>query len=153
MSHSTALHLRAESKRFEHRCCITPSVAKQLLSSGYQLFVERSSSSPDTCRIFRDDEYESIGATLVPGGSWKEAPSDRIIIGLKELPEETFPLDHVMVHFAHCYKKQNGWEKVLGRFAQGSGLLYDLEFLQDETGRRVAAFGFHAGCKSSCLLQ
>jgi saccharopine dehydrogenase (NAD+, L-lysine forming) len=51
-----------------------------------------------------------------------------------------------MVHFAHCYKGQSGWEKVLARFPNGGGTLYDLEFLQDETGRRVAAFGYHAGC-------
>lgn len=31
------------------------------------------------------------------------------------------------------------------RFDAGGGTLYDLEFLQDESGRRVAAFGFHAG--------
>jgi saccharopine dehydrogenase (NAD+, L-lysine forming) len=34
---------------------------------------------------------------------------------------------------------------VLKRFGEGGGKLYDLEFLNDENGRRVAAFGFHAG--------
>jgi len=34
---------------------------------------------------------------------------------------------------------------VLSRFARGGGTLYDLEFLADDHGRRVAAFGFHAG--------
>ena len=35
---------------------------------------------------------------------------------------------------------------MLRRFAQGKGILYDLEFLEDpSTKRRVAAFGFHAG--------
>lgn len=34
---------------------------------------------------------------------------------------------------------------MLARFARGGGSLYDLEFLQDASGRRVAAFGFHAG--------
>jgi len=33
----------------------------------------------------------------------------------------------------------------LARFYKGGGKLYDLEFLTDKTGRRVAAFGFHAG--------
>lgn len=33
----------------------------------------------------------------------------------------------------------------MSRFARGGGSLYDLEFLTDNTGRRVAAFGFHAG--------
>lgn len=49
--------------------------------------------------------------------------------------------------FAHCYKEQGGWKDVLKRWQDGqpTGMLYDLEFLQDESGRRVAAFGYHAG--------
>lgn len=34
---------------------------------------------------------------------------------------------------------------MLGRFERGNGTLYDLEFLTDDSGRRVAAFGYHAG--------
>lgn len=48
------------------------------------------------------------------------------------------PLEHVHVQFAHCYKQQSGWEKVLARFARGNGVLLDLEFLTDSSGRRVA---------------
>jgi saccharopine dehydrogenase (NAD+, L-lysine-forming) len=68
-----------------------------------------------------------------------------IILGLKELDPEEFPLKHTHVQFAHCYKSQAGWEDVLGRFSRGGGTLLDLEFLVDDKGRRVAAFGFHAG--------
>jgi saccharopine dehydrogenase (NAD+, L-lysine-forming) len=64
---------------------------------------------------------------------------------LKELPESTDPLPHTHIQFAHCYKKQAGWSKVLSRFYHGGGTLYDIEFLNDANGRRVAAFGFHAG--------
>lgn len=87
----------------------------------------------------------------MPEGSWPEAPADHIIVGLKELPEETFPLKHTHVQFAHCYKGQGGWQDVLARFPRGGGSLYDLEFLEDETGRRVAAFGFHAGFAGAAL--
>jgi saccharopine dehydrogenase (NAD+, L-lysine forming) len=55
------------------------------------------------------------------------------------------PLPHTHVQFAHCYKQQAGWSSVLARFYRGGGTLYDLEFLNDANGRRVAAFGFHAG--------
>jgi len=55
------------------------------------------------------------------------------------------PLRHTHIQFAHCYKNQAGWAAVLTRFHHGGGTLYDLEFLQDEQGRRVAAFGYHAG--------
>lgn len=64
-----------------------------------------------------------------------------------ELPasDSEIPLRHTHIQFAHCYKKQAGWASVLDRFQQGGGTLYDLEFLTDANGRRVAAFGFHAG--------
>lgn len=77
--------------------------------------------------------------------SWPNAPKDIPIIGLKELPASDDPLPHTHIQFAHCYKGQAGWSAVLARFFKGGGSLYDLEFLTDETGRRVAAFGFHAG--------
>lgn len=67
----------------------------------------------------------------MPEGSWVDAPLDHIILGLKELDEtKDFPLRHAHVTFAHCYKGQGGWEKALGRWSRGNGVLYDLEFLQ-----------------------
>lgn len=92
-----------------------------------------------------------MGATLVPEGSWVDAPTDNIIVGLKELPEDKFALKHTHVQFAHCYKNQGGWEEVLSRFPQGGGTLLDLEFLTDDAGRRVAAFGYHAGYAGAAL--
>lgn len=82
---------------------------------------------------------------LVPNNSWHEAPADVVIIGLKELPEEDTPLHHTHIYFGHCFKKQAGWSNLLGRFLHGGGTLYDVEFLTDTRGRRVAAFGYHAG--------
>ncbi|CAK1368069.1 Saccharopine dehydrogenase [NAD(+), L-lysine-forming] [Cercospora beticola] len=142
----TVLHVRAETKPLEHRSAVTPTVAKKLVEAGYTVNVERSPLS-----IFPDKEYEGTGATLVPTGSWTEAPKEHIIVGLKELPEEDFPLKHTHVQFAHCYKGQGGWDKVLGRFPRGKGTLLDLEFLEDENGRRVAAFGYHAGFAGAAL--
>jgi len=142
----TVLHLRSETKPLEHRSALTPHTAAELIKAGYVVNVERS---PE--RIFDDAEFEAVGCTLVPEGSWPDAPEDHIIIGLKELEEKDFPLKHVHVQFAHCYKQQAGWEKVLARFPRGGGTLLDLEFLVDERGRRVAAFGFHAGFAGAAL--
>jgi len=77
--------------------------------------------------------------------SWPSAPIDIPIIGLKELDVSDTPLPHTHIQFAHCYKNQAGWSQVLARFIKGNGTLYDLEFLTDEKGRRVAAFGYYAG--------
>ncbi|KAI9152505.1 Saccharopine dehydrogenase [Blastocladiella emersonii ATCC 22665] len=142
------LWLRAETKPLEHRCALTPSVARTLLAEGFRITVESSRE-----RIFDDAEFASAGCTLVGEGSWEQdAPADAIVLGLKELPaSDTFPLHHTHIHFAHCYKNQAGWQSVLSRFARGKGTLLDLEFLHDEHGRRVAAFGFMAGFAGAAL--
>ena len=96
---------------------------------------------------------------MVAAGSWVDTPLDDIILGLKELPEgdsessiisrrvltSLGPLTKKFIHFQHVFKKQVGWAATLSRFAKGNGLLYDLEFLVGEDGRRVAAFGYWAG--------
>lgn len=88
----------------------------------------------------------SVGCTLVENNSWPSAPLTTPIIGLKELPpNDDSALTHTHIMFAHVYKKQAGWAPILKRWKNDTGMLYDLEFLQDERGRRVAAFGYHAG--------
>ncbi|KAJ7071295.1 saccharopine dehydrogenase [Mycena amicta] len=135
-----SLWLRCEKKPFERRAALTPTTAKRLLDAGFTVTVER-----DEQRIFPDSEYAAVGCTLVANNSWPTAPTTTTIIGLKELEESSEPLPHTHIQFAHCYKNQGGWSTVLSRFHRGGGTLYDLEFLTDAGGRRVAAFGFHAG--------
>ncbi|KAJ7169607.1 hypothetical protein C8R46DRAFT_895772 [Mycena filopes] len=135
-----SLWLRCETKPFERRAALTPTTAQKLLDAGFEISVER-----DEQRIFNDSEYEAVGCKLVENNSWPTAPTTTTIIGLKELQESTEPLPHTHIQFAHCYKNQAGWVDVLSRFHRGGGTLYDLEFLNDSGGRRVAAFGFHAG--------
>src|SRR5271163_962180 len=94
----------------------------------------------------------SVGADIVEFDSWRDADPSTYIIGLKELPEhDDSPLQHTHIMFAHCYKTQGGWEQVLSRWPRGGGTLLDLEFLVDEKGRRVAAFGYHAGFAGAAL--
>jgi saccharopine dehydrogenase (NAD+, L-lysine-forming) len=92
-----------------------------------------------------------VGCTIVKALSWKDAPADAYIIGLKELPDEDSPLSHQHIFFAHCFKNQRGWKDILKRFIKGNGVLLDLEFLVDEKGRRIAAFGYHAGFAGTAL--
>jgi saccharopine dehydrogenase (NAD+, L-lysine-forming) len=65
------------------RSALTPTTTKALINAGYKVNVERSPQ-----RIFDDEEYEKVGATLVPENTWRDAPENNIIIGLKELPVE-----------------------------------------------------------------
>jgi len=138
----SSLHfcLRAEVKENEKRTPVLPENINVLLEKGHYVTVERS-----TMRCVPDSQYEKIGCRMVDPGTWINAPKDAIILGLKELPETSDPLVHTHVFFGHCYKDQSGWKELLKRFNDGKGKLLDLEFLVDDSGRRVAAFGRCAG--------
>jgi saccharopine dehydrogenase (NAD+, L-lysine-forming) len=78
-------------------------------------------------------------------------PRDTIVFGLKELEEDGTPLIHRHIMFGHAYKGQPAGQVLLRRFRAGGGTLYDLEYLTDGTGRRVAAFGYWAGYAGAAL--
>jgi len=132
--------LRAETHLNEHRSPITPKEAAALMQAGIKITVERN---PD--RACPDADFAVLGCTMVDAGTWVDAPSDTIILGLKDIPVADFPLRHKHIQFAHVFKGQDGAEQYLNRFNQGGGTIYDLEFLVDKDGRRHAAFGYWAG--------
>jgi len=136
----THLWLRAEQRPNEDRTGLTPEGAAQLIAQGIKVSVE---DSPN--RIIPTADYAKAGATIVAQNSWPDAPSDAIIFGLKELPDDGTPLPHRHIMFGHAFKGQHSGRRLLDRFKAGGGTLYDLEYLVDTQGRRVAAFGYWAG--------
>lgn len=138
--------LRDEDRATERRTALTPKNARILIDNGFQLTVEASEK-----RAFANEDYANAGATLVEPRSWLDAPQDAVILGLKELAETPAQLPHRMIHFAHIYKDQTGWETEMARFTKGGGFLYDIEFLIGDDGRRVAAFGYWAGWMGAAL--
>lgn len=140
------LWLRAETKPDEQRTALTPNGAKSLVNAGFKVTIECGSQS-----IFDQQLYRESGVEFSQAGSWVDAPKDAIILGLKELPEATFPLIHQHIYFAHAYKEQSGWQALLSRFKSGGGQLFDLEYLVDENQRRIAAFGYWAGFSGAAL--
>ena len=102
-------------------------------------------------RIFPIEAYEAAGCRVVEPHSWTVAPLDAVVVGLKELPEEPGELRHRHVFFGHAYKGQPGAETLLRRFVAGGGALFDLEYLVDDNGRRLAAFGYWAGYVGAAL--
>ncbi|WP_405865301.1 saccharopine dehydrogenase [Streptomyces sp. NBC_01515] len=144
----TELHLwlRHEPRTTERRTPVVPSDARRLVENGVTLTVEESPQ-----RIFPIEEYEAIGARVAPADSWASAPQDTVILGLKELPDQPTELTHRHILFGHAYKGQPGASDLLRRFAAGGGALLDLEYLVDDKGRRLAAFGFWAGYLGAAL--
>lgn len=136
----THLWIRAEPRANEARTGVTPAGARMLMDDGFRITVEES----DT-RIIPDRDYASAGCRMMPTGSWPDAPADAIIFGLKELPENETPLQHRHIMFGHAFKGQPDGIRLLRRFRDGGGLLFDLEYLLDDAQRRVAAFGYWAG--------
>ena len=136
----THLWVRAEQRPNEDRVGLTPEGAAQLVETGFRVTVEESRS-----RAIPIDGYVAAGCAKAPENTWPKAPSDAIIFGLKELPEDGTPLTHRHIMFGHAFKGQHGGRCLLKRFRAGGGTLYDLEYLVDADGRRVAAFGYWAG--------
>ncbi len=148
MSTQPTIWLRAEGKAFERRTPLTPAAAASLIDAGISVIVERSDA-----RAHTDADYASADCSLVAAGSWESAPMHAYILGLKELPESTQPLHHRHIYFGHAFKGQAGWKELLLRFQRGSGALYDLEYLVDSDGRRVAAFGHWAGFAGAAVAS
>ena len=144
----TQLHLwlRHETRTTERRTPVVPPDARRLVESGVTLTVERSPQ-----RIFPIEAYEEAGCRVAEAGSWVSAPPDAVVVGLKELPDEPSELAHRHIFFGHAYKGQPGAAELLRRFVSGGGALLDLEYLVDDDGRRLAAFGYWAGYLGAAL--
>ena len=136
----THLWVRAEEREHEQRVGLTPQGAKALLDAGLRVTVEDSSA-----RAIPLQDYKDAGCEIAAENSWRQAPKDAIVFGLKELPDDGTPLRHRHIMFGHAYKGQPAGQVLLNRFQAGGGVLLDLEYLTDADGRRVAAFGYWAG--------
>ncbi|WP_128375712.1 saccharopine dehydrogenase [Streptomyces cavernae] len=146
MSAAPALWLRHEPRPTERRTSIVPADAQRLVEGGVRVTVERSPQ-----RVFPIEAYERAGCRVAEPGSWESAPEDTVVVGLKELDDDPAELRHRHIFFGHAYKNQPGAETLLRRFLAGGGTLFDLEYLVDDTGRRLAAFGYWAGYVGAAL--
>ncbi|MFJ1867563.1 saccharopine dehydrogenase [Streptomyces sp. NPDC088097] len=149
MSDRTHLWMRHEARSTERRAPLTPADAARLVEAGVRVTVEESAQ-----RAFPLAEYAAAGCATAPTASWHEqAPDEAYVLGLKELPSgpDAPALRHRHIYFGHAYKGQAGAAELLARFTAGGGALLDMEYLTDESGRRVAAFGYWAGYVGAAL--
>ena len=142
----THLWVRAEQRPFEERVGLTPEGAAELIAVGITVTVEDSD-----VRAIGIQGYRDAGCAIAAQNSWPDAPADAILFGLKELPEDGTPLRHRHIMFGHAFKGQHSGRALLDRFKAGGGTLYDLEYLVDPGGRRVAALGYWAGYAGAAI--
>jgi saccharopine dehydrogenase (NAD+, L-lysine forming) len=100
-----------------------------------QFFVQ-----PSDIRCYSNEEYEYLDIPL------KEDLRDcDLLLGVKEIDRRTFIPGKKYMFFAHVAKKQAHNLEMFKEMAEKNITLMDFEYLTDEKGRRVVAFGRHAG--------
>jgi saccharopine dehydrogenase (NAD+, L-lysine-forming) len=72
--------------------------------------------------------------------------SRAIIMGLKEFDmTKTALLNKKHFYFSHAFKGQENSHVIINSFQENGGHIYDYEYIVDENGRRIIAFGYWAG--------
>jgi len=133
---SFKLGIRREDKNiWERRVPITPTHAKQLKSIyGIETIIQ-----PSNIRIFSNEDYRSIGATVN-----EDLPSS-FIFAVKEIPIKFIKPKTTYVFFSHTIKGQKQNMPMLKKMMKLGCNLIDYEKITDENGRRLVFFGRFAG--------
>ena len=135
------LVIRSELNPFECRTPIIPADITDLLPL-YNIKVESSIT-----RCYSDTDYQSAGATIVDAGYWRNT-THSYVVGLKEIKYAATPTQ-TLLHFAHCYKGQEGSREALD-ILKGCTFI-DYEYMVDRDQKRVISFCAQSG-KIGCYL-
>lgn len=129
--------IRYEDKYvMERRVPLIPSHLKHLIAKdGLEVLVETSAK-----RVFTDEEYESVGATVTDDLS--DAP---VIFGVKEIPTQKLEPGKTYIFFSHVIKGQPHNMEMLRKLMELKCNLIDYERIVDEMGKRLIFFGRYAG--------
>uniref|UniRef100_A0A6C0KTR1 Alanine dehydrogenase/pyridine nucleotide transhydrogenase N-terminal domain-containing protein n=1 Tax=viral metagenome TaxID=1070528 RepID=A0A6C0KTR1_9ZZZZ len=129
------LVIRSEENPTEARVPIVPSDLP-FLSKHFRIMVESSS-----VRCYPDESYFEKGATIVPKGYWSSMRYS-YVIGLKEITTQAHS-SQTLLHFAHCFKGQDGWQNTLSLLKDCRFI--DYEYMLDQEKKRVISFCGQSG--------
>jgi len=121
----------------DKRVPFTPAQCRSMLDRYEQLELI---VQPSDYRCFSDSEYEEAGITLR-----EDLSSCDILMGVKEVKRKALIDQKTYLFFSHTAKKQPYNRELLQEVAQKGIRLVDYEYLTDEQGIRVVAFGRWAG--------
>jgi alpha-aminoadipic semialdehyde synthase len=130
---------REDKSKWERRVPLTPRKMRELREKyGIEFCVQ-----PSSVRIFREDEFGQVGATVQDDLS----PAS-VVFAVKEIPAKYFEPGKTYIFFAHVIKGQAYNMPMLKRMMELGCNLIDYEKVTDERGRRLIFFGWHAGVVS-----
>lgn len=95
---------------------------------------------PSKIRCYNDDEYKSLGIPLR-----EDLSNCDILMGVKEVDKSTFIADKTYLFFAHVTKQQPYNRDMFSEIVNKRIRLIDYEYLTEDSGSRVVAFGRWAG--------
>ncbi|MGQ9708217.1 MAG: bifunctional lysine ketoglutarate reductase /saccharopine dehydrogenase family protein [bacterium] len=129
--------IRREDKNiWERRAPLTPVQVKQLKKDyGIRFVVQHSE-----IRAFKNDEYLKAGAEV--RDDICDCP---VVLGIKEVPAESFQPRKTYLFFAHVIKGQRHNMAMLQHMMDLGCSLIDYERVTDNQGRRLIFFGRFAG--------
>ena len=117
------------------RVPLTPRQVARLIKAGYDIVVQ-----PSPHRCFTDQDYAGLGVPL------REDISDRqLLLGIKEVPIDRLLPEKTYCNFAHVAKFQPYNQPLLRALLDKRITHIDYEYLTDERGKRLIAFGYWAG--------
>jgi len=129
--------IRKETKNiWERRTPLIPDDVKELRDR----FDIHTIIQPSSIRVYTDDEYSAVGATVNDDLSAAD-----VIFGVKEMPVDFFVPGKTYVFFSHTIKGQPHNMPMLKRLMELNCQLIDYERITDDDGRRLIFFGRFAG--------
>lgn len=126
---------REDKNEWEARTPLIPSDVKKLVSNGIGVYLR-----PSPIRIFSDQEYLDVGATIS-----EDLSSCSVILAVKEIPIKFIEKGKTYVFFSHTIKGQDYNMPLLQKMMDEKTQLIDYERIVDEKGQRLIFFGRHAG--------
>ncbi|MGB3798647.1 MAG: NAD(P)-dependent oxidoreductase, partial [Lewinella sp.] len=127
--------IREDKQPPDARVPLTPKQVAGLRKDGLDIVVQPSGN-----RCFADEEYSKLGIPL------QEDLSDRqLLLGIKEVPIDRLLPGKTYCNFAHVAKFQPYNQDLLRALLDRKITHLDYEYLTDDRGRRLIAFGYWAG--------
>ena len=135
MPYPTIAVIREEKNPPDARVPLTPAQVADLRGRGIDIVVQ-----PSQGRTFADQEYADLGVPVV------EDITDReLLLGVKEVPVDKLIAGKTYCFFAHVAKEQPYNQKLMRAFLEKGITHIDYEYLTDDSGKRLIAFGYWAG--------